>query len=664
MARRRALAAIAVAAATALAIGIAPGAARAGGATATGARAAEAAAPPPAFKFNPPLALLDGNGANTGAAEPSIDVDTPGNVYVTGPRGVPTGGCPFWTIHPGTFDSNGLPYEYRGAFDTYHGSVGGGDCDITHGARSPLPFGDTADDVAVSSLSLANLTTNMTQDAGATFRTPANTVGGGQMFGVDRQWQAADRDLGTYYLIVHDANVQNIQSAISYDGGYQYVSNTPAIDANTLPAAQQDNHFSTIAVDTRTHKLYVAFVAPANAQENAKDAQNGYMVLNEHVVYVAVGDPCATTPCVKGQPLGPISWTDYKAYAAPSGQDLAHIFPSITIDRGDRTGAHKNLYIGWIGATARKSTNRFNMIHASVDDPTHWSAPITIDDGKNHSNMFPWLVAGRSGVVDAAWYGGKLVGSGSTCPAGTEGATDDSEGVNNNCFNQWRVTFAQITNATSSTPTVTRSFASGINHRGSICDQGLNCDLEGGDRSLLDFFDVALDPAGGANLAFVVDESQIVYTRQCTGLSATTGLAISRPCGPLAPTPPPPAPVCGTRSSHAATVVHDATGDSQNPTGAPTNGSVDALAVSVADAGANVDVTLKVADLQDPGVPQPGTADLYYYVTWVGPDGTQYGVEHDEPVPANAKTFVVGQYDPTTNQLTTSQSITGSYNAG
>src|SRR5689334_93602 len=96
-------------AATAAVVGMALTAAFATGApTASGsvtARHAATAATTAAFAFNPPLALLDGQGANTGAAEPSIDVDTPGNVYVTGPRGVPTGGCPFWTIHPGSFNS-------------------------------------------------------------------------------------------------------------------------------------------------------------------------------------------------------------------------------------------------------------------------------------------------------------------------------------------------------------------------------------------------------------------------------------------------------------------------------------------------------------------------------------------------------------------------------
>jgi hypothetical protein len=371
---------------------------------------------------------------------------------------------------------------------------------------------------------------------------------------------------------------------------------------------------------------------------------------------------------VPGQPIGPITWTDYKAYTAPTGLDLAHVFPAIAIDRGDSTGANKHVYIGWVGDTHRVATNRMYLIGASVNNPTTsgWSAPIALDAGTNHSNMFPWLVAGRDGVVDAAWYSGRLGGSGATCPTGQTGSPNDTNGVNNNCFNQWHVTFAQVTNAASANPTVTTSFASDINHRGSICDQGLNCSLFGGDRSLLDFFDMALDPAGGANIAYVSDPAQVRYTRQCTGKSALTGLALNRDCGPLAPPGPGgPTTVCGTGTNHSATPITDPTGDATNPTGGPNNGSTDATSVRMVDAGSNIDVSLSVANLTDPAVPPAGTADIFYYVTWIGPDGNQYGVEHDEPAPSAAKTYSVGQYDASTNQLQAgATTITGSYVAG
>ena len=98
-----------------------------------GAALPTAASATPPTHFIPGLNLLDNNGATTGAAEPSIKVDSGGHIYVTGPAGVPTGGCPLWYIHPDTLNAKKLPYEYRGKFDTDNGSVGGGDCDVATG---------------------------------------------------------------------------------------------------------------------------------------------------------------------------------------------------------------------------------------------------------------------------------------------------------------------------------------------------------------------------------------------------------------------------------------------------------------------------------------------------------------------------------------------------
>jgi len=74
-------------------------------------------------------------------------------------------------------------------------------------------------------------------------------------------------------------------------------------------------------------------------------------------------------------------------------------------------------------------------------------------------------------------------------------------------------------------------------------------------------------------------------------------------------------------------------------------------------------VTMQLANLQS--TPPPGTTTQYYYVTWTGPDGKQYGVEHVEPA-NGSPVFEVGQYDTQTNQLVagTTQNITGSFNPG
>ena len=617
----------------------------AGGATALGVAATTARADTATSttKFNASLPLRDRNGSNTGAAEPSIAVDRGGHVYVSGPVGVPTGGCPLWRVHPDVLGTNNLPYDYLGTFDTDHGSVGGGDCDIATGGR---PAVKGYDNLAVSSLSLANLTTNQSSNGGTTLHTPANTVGQ-QVFGVDRQWNASDQGLRQVYMTVHDAATSNIQFASSTDGGFTYVSNTPAIDATHFPAAQNDNHFGTLVVNPRTHKIYTVYVAPADAAENAAAQASGD--LNEHVVYLAVGDPCAVTPCTPGSPIGPVSWTDQVVYSAPTGTDLAHDFPAIAIDRG---GA---VYISW------SDTHHIYLTHsANPDQAGTWSAPVRVDPTSSHSNMFPWIVAGQSGAVDVTWYGSTL--DPTVCPPNVP--TDDSNGVANNCHNVWRVKFAQTFNGLDAVPTFTRFNASGVNHYGSICDQGLNCNLFGGDRTLLDFFDMDLGPLGEAHIAYASDvaspgTAQIMYTRQCEGLSAKTGLGIALPCGSLAPAPPKaPGSVCS-----GTNVVTDPAGDATNPSGGGgTTDQVDITNIAFSYDGTNhtLTTTMRLNNLSL--TPLTGTADTYYYVAWSF-NGKVYATLVQEPGP-DTTAYSYGEFDPGNNQLTTSNAATGSFVAG
>ena len=164
--------------------------------------------------FEPALVLNDADGVTTGGAEPSIEVDSHDNVYVSAPVGVPLSGCPFWEVEPDI-----RSYAYRGTIDIDHFGVGGGDCDISL-TDNPDPSA-THDVASVTSLSLANLTSNKTSDGGETFQTVANPAAQ-QVFGVDRQWQASDRGLDRHYLTVHDLATVNIQTAVSIDGGYTY----------------------------------------------------------------------------------------------------------------------------------------------------------------------------------------------------------------------------------------------------------------------------------------------------------------------------------------------------------------------------------------------------------------------------------------------------------
>ncbi|MFN2462573.1 MAG: hypothetical protein ABR573_01555 [Candidatus Dormibacteria bacterium] len=578
-------------------------------------------------RFIPGLALLNQGGANTNSNEPSIRVDPLGHVYVAAPAGIPNGGCPFWTLHPDSFNGAGKAYEYRGKFDTDYGGIGGGDCDIAIGGLTGAG-GQT--NVAVSSLTLANLTTNTSSDFGQTFRTPANNTSI-QSTGVDRQWNAADTSLGQVYMTVHDAT-GNILLSASTDGGYTYVSNSVAITPTVFTTARS-NHFGGLVVNPVNHQLYLPFTSGG-------------------VMYIAVGDPCAVS-CTPGTPLAPgtVTWTNHVVYTDPNMTALAHDFPVIGIDAG------QGVYVGW------SDTRHIFVSHSTnpAADNT-WSTPVQVDQGPSHSNMFPWMVGGKQGAIDVVFYNGSLASpSGSPCPSGATGAIDDASGVNNSCHNVWRVGFAQSFDGGA---TFAQSPATDISHRGSICDQGLNCSVFGGDRTLGDFFQVDLDPLGGANIAYTADANQVTYTRQCQGLSATTGAPIQRSCKALEQASLPPQDVC-----NGANVVVDAGGDAADPLGLPGDTSTaDVTAVSFsADATKKtLTTTLQLSNLSL--VPVPGTTMTIYLVAWTGPDGKIYATEAAEPIPAPAdqlRAYRWGEFDATTNQLKTGSHLTsGSFSAG
>src|SRR5919204_5751866 len=190
------------------------------------------AAPPPAATFNPNL-LLKGSSS---AAEPSIRTDKFGRSFVIAPTGVPAGCKAFRVSHDGSTSTFlGFPDH----------TAGGGDCDWAIGPQetNTLPgFGRPSDnDLAYSSLTLANITTGKSNDGGNTF-SPPNPYSQ-QVAGDDRMWMDADPKLNgngfaDVYMIYHDVSILDIQLGVSRDGGVTYVQNGPIINPTDVPQTQ------------------------------------------------------------------------------------------------------------------------------------------------------------------------------------------------------------------------------------------------------------------------------------------------------------------------------------------------------------------------------------------------------------------------------------------
>jgi hypothetical protein len=117
--------------------------------------------------------------------------------------------------------------------------------------------------------------------------------------------------------------------------------------------------------------------------------------------------------------------------------------------------------------------------------------------------MFPWMAAGDAGRVAIAF---------ATTPATS---SDDLNAV-------WEIHMAQSLNALSASPAFNEIAVSDHPiHLGQVCASGILCTV-GGDRSLLDFIELQLDPAGYANVVWTENSAgvrHVGFSRQTAGPS-------------------------------------------------------------------------------------------------------------------------------------------------
>ncbi len=154
------------------------------------------------------------------------------------------------------------------------------------------------------------------------------------------------------------------------------------------------------------------------------------------------------------------------------------IFPVVTVDEAG------TLYLVYavdqsMVPGAPKPLARFGVyLQVSSDEGDSWSEPQLLSD-PNHAAIMPWAAAGAPGRLAVAWY------------ENTAGLPHD------NLPDVWNVNLLEMLDANGTQPqTELVQLNDGPVHIGSICTSGTGCLVTGGDRSLLDFLDVALTPAG------------------------------------------------------------------------------------------------------------------------------------------------------------------------
>ena len=286
--------------------------------------------------------------------EPSLRVDTKGNCYIGGIRGVP-GGVDLWRFNLDP-NSAGFDPEMRHPFylgqpdafadnDTTGGRDGGGDIDIaTSFPTSGVPV------VTIVSLAAANISSAVSTNRGAHFTLSPAVA---NVPADDRQWIEADGPNDVYLMYRAPIPATGLFVQKSTDHGANYGTAVLVSPTGTTPGY--------VDVDHSDGTVYVA-----------------------HQSDVALLISTSTD--------GGTTWT---THTADNSVAHGHFFDVVKV------GDDGTVYTCWSDGQA------VYLIH-STDHAAHWSAPVKVSGNESPLALFPWLEAGSSGRVAVVWYGSNV----------------------------------------------------------------------------------------------------------------------------------------------------------------------------------------------------------------------------------------------------------------
>jgi hypothetical protein len=391
---------------------------------------------------------------------------------------------------------------------------GGGDCELDY-----LPNG-----------TLLNVDLEISDSAVRYSKDFGKTWAGDQTAGIeqDRQWLAHSKDGKTVYLVYHDFVAEGEFYAQSNDGGMTWPTADAAHPVNgpdqvapggaTTPAKGDPASFIDQGGNT--------FSGPMLISPDGRDTYVMYSISDLGTNLTSGTPPYGPTRGIVVAHKGAEDTLFTNKYAVTSTDGKATngaIFPWGAVDNAG------NVYV--LFNSDKGSPGHFHTYYVfSTDKAKTWSDPVKVDGAPlgEGAQIYSTGDGGAAGVLDIAWYGTDKAIS-----------ADDPTAV-------WQVHFAQVRNATSSAPQITRQVVTADPiHKGDICLNGLLCIL-GGDRSLLDFFELQIGPDGLANIAYADNtgwddvKGHVVFAKQTSGPSAYS--ATTSGAGTTTVQPPPVAP--------------------------------------------------------------------------------------------------------------------------
>lgn len=404
-------------------------------------------------------------------AEPSIALSSKDHVYFCGPVGLTAGNIFVRSEDWKTFERQAI--VDRG---------GGGDCELKVGPDDAL---------YTASLQLWGAAVRKSVDGGKTWDYQTTE----DLIEQDREWLATDPvDGSIIYMGWHSNSTALIMMSKSLDG------------AKTFPI------HTVVSTDPALLPQTVSATFPGPVRVDPTNPQRVYMVWtisspDECARAVAASDPAGCAARARHRIVfgrsedGGLTWVNKLVMDAPPGSLLGALIPWIGVDTSG------NPYVVAAGHVPDGSGGQRNGIFysSSTDYGDTWTSYVKVNAGEG-AVVFPTVAAGKPGLVDLAW-----VESDRASAADTTGT--------------WTVHFAQTRDGLSATPAFTEVVGPAV-HRGEICIRGTLC-LLGGDRSMLDFMDMAIDSFGYAHMAVfsTVERGNVLYWRQDAGPSV-----YSEPC--------------------------------------------------------------------------------------------------------------------------------------
>ncbi len=492
--------------------------------------------------------------------EPLVHIDQFGNIWESGPWGFSTGqgfvakstdhGDSFHIVSPDGLRPNITP-------------VGGGDSDIITDDQGFAYFADLE--------GLGNIGVAVTDDGGNTWKTQ---LAAAQNTAVDRQWLAVDNGLtsgssdNTVFLTYRQVPLgSQILSSPGSTGTTDLTGGLVFQNAGTGPGPQ-----------------FVATGAPCGRLTFDPVLRNLYLpcLRSDHVeITRAHVNPSQRTG---------LTFTTLATPVSPGGA-VGHLFASLTTDQAG------NVYVVWV------DTNNQNVyLSVSTNAGSSWSTPVQVNGDPANTNVMPWAIAGIAGTVDIVFYGTSSRGDPNSFPSWLNNR-QAATGV------KWFTYFVQVQGATTATPTIFQVQASEHpTDYGQLCTQGIVCTVIGGDRTLADFFTVAVDASGAAHIIIndLTNQHHGAALFELTQVAGPTVIGTT-----LTPTGP-----------NTATGVTDPAGDAQVPHYFPVTGAgpnfqaLDLLSIQLSRPDlSHLTVTLKLASLASL-LPPAGSNGMIWLTRW------------------------------------------------